>query len=73
MSAISHTYREATPCNSGSVADIGYSVLDRNRKPLGYVDVAKLKESHADPVCRRPTISDLVMLMTFRVIQLGSI
>jgi hypothetical protein len=26
------------------------SVLDRNRKPLGYVDVARLKESRADPV-----------------------
>jgi len=24
-------------------------VLDRNRKPLGYVDVARLKESRADP------------------------
>ena len=32
-------------------------VLDRNRKPLGYVDVARLKESQADPVCPHSTIS----------------
>jgi hypothetical protein len=57
MSATFHTYREATASARFVLRELTndpISVLDRNRKPLGYVDVANLKDSEADPVCCDP-------------------
>lgn len=66
MSATSHTSRMQPPNEPSPPFTQFLSVLDKNRRPLGYIDVAKLKEKweagQADPV-RSPLLQSLEVVM----------